>query len=37
MPDAPIAATALAHQLPPMTRNHRHFQTVDELELLAPS
>jgi hypothetical protein len=37
MPDALIAATALAHQVPLMTRNHRHFRAVDELELLAPS
>jgi len=37
MPDALIAATALAHQVPLMTRNHRHFQAVDGLEVLAPS
>jgi predicted nucleic acid-binding protein len=37
MPDALIAATALAHHVPLMTRNHRHFQAVDGLEVLAPS
>lgn len=33
MADALIAATALEHQLPLMTRNRRHFQRVTALTL----
>jgi predicted nucleic acid-binding protein len=36
-PDALIAATALVHHLPLMTRNHRHFAAVDGLTVLAPT
>jgi toxin FitB len=35
-PDALIAATALKHGLPLMTRNQRHFKRVPDLTLLAP-
>lgn len=35
-PDALIAATALKHQLPLMTRNRRHFERVPGLTLRAP-
>jgi len=35
-PDALIAATALVHQIPVMTRNRRHFDRVPELRLLVP-
>jgi predicted nucleic acid-binding protein len=35
-PDALIAATALAHELPLMTRNRRHFDRVVGLRLQAP-
>ena len=35
-PDALIAATALIHRLPLMTRNRRHFQPVSGLQVLAP-
>lgn len=35
-PDALIAATALAHSLPLMTRNERHFGRVPGLELRTP-
>lgn len=35
-PDALIAATALVHELPLMTRNRRHFERVRGLSLLAP-
>jgi toxin FitB len=35
-PDALIAATALKHQLPLMTRNLRHFERVPGLTLHAP-
>jgi toxin FitB len=35
-PDALIAATALAHDLPLMTRNARHFGRIPDLELRAP-
>lgn len=36
-PDALIAATALIHRLPLMTRNHRHFDRVAELRVIGPS
>jgi predicted nucleic acid-binding protein len=36
MPDALVAATALVHELPLMTRNRRHFERVHGLNLLAP-
>jgi toxin FitB len=36
-PDALIAATALAHDLPLMTRNVRHFERVPGLTLRAAS
>lgn len=32
-PDALVAATALRHGLPLMTRNRRHFERVDGLQL----
>lgn len=35
-PDALIAATALEHRLPLMTRNERHFGRVSGLELRVP-
>lgn len=35
--DALIAATALAHGVPVMTRNRRHFERVDGLEVRAPA
>ena len=35
-PDALIAATALVHGVPLMTRNRSHFDAVDGLEVLAP-
>jgi toxin FitB len=35
-PDALIAATALEHELPLMTRNRRHFDRVTGLELQTP-
>jgi predicted nucleic acid-binding protein len=35
-PDALIAATALEHELPLMTRNQRHFGLVDGLDLRVP-
>jgi len=35
-PDALIAATALTHRLPLMTRNRRHFDRVAELRIVAP-
>lgn len=35
-PDALIAATALEHKLPLMTRNERHFVRVDGLDLRVP-
>lgn len=35
-PDALIAATALKHRLPLMTRNLRHFERVPGLTLCAP-
>jgi predicted nucleic acid-binding protein len=34
IPDALIAATALAHELTLMTRNRRHFERVAGLELV---
>jgi toxin FitB len=36
-PDALIAATALAHDLPLMTRNVRHFERVPGLTLCIPA
>ena len=36
-PDALIAATAIIHRIPVMTRNRRHFQRVPGLQVLAPS
>ena len=36
MPDALIAATALTHGIPLMTRNRRHFDRVAELRVIAP-
>jgi predicted nucleic acid-binding protein len=36
-PDALIAATALTHRIPLMTRNRRHFDRVDELHVVAPA
>ena len=36
-PDALIAATALVHRVPVMTRNRRHFEAVPGLKVLAPS
>ena len=35
-PDALIAATALTHRIPLMTRNRRHFERVAELNVVAP-
>lgn len=34
-PDALIAATALTHGIPLMTRNRRHFNRVDDLRVIA--
>lgn len=34
--DALIAATALEHNLPLMTRNRRHFERVADLQLQSP-
>ncbi len=36
-PDALIAATALVHRIPLMTRNCRHFEPVPGLQVLAPA
>jgi predicted nucleic acid-binding protein len=36
VPDALIAATALVHQLPLMTRNRRHFERVSGLVIHDP-
>lgn len=36
-PDALIAATALIHRLPLMTRNRRHFDCVDGLTVHSPA
>ncbi len=36
-PDALIAATALVHAIPLMTRNRRHFDRVADLRIVAPS
>lgn len=36
-PDALIAATALTHRIPLMTRNRRHFSRVTELRVLSPA
>jgi len=35
-PDALIAATALHHRIPLMTRNRRHFDRVAALQVVAP-
>ena len=35
-PDALVAATALIHRLPLMTRNRRHFARVAELVVVTP-
>ncbi len=35
-PDALIAATALTHRIPLLTRNRRHFDRVPELRVAAP-
>jgi toxin FitB len=37
LPDALIAATALVHQLPLLTRNRRHFERVPRLRLESPA
>jgi predicted nucleic acid-binding protein len=36
VPDALIAATAIAHSMPIMTRNRRHFGHVEGLDLRIP-
>jgi predicted nucleic acid-binding protein len=36
-PDALIAATALVHSIPLMTRNRRHFDRVAELRIVTPA
>ena len=36
-PDALIAATALIHGVPLMTRNRRHFDRVAQLRVVAPN
>jgi len=36
-PDALIAATALTHRIPLMTRNRRHFDRVAGLEVVTPA
>ena len=36
-PDALIAATALTHRIPLMTRNRRHFERVAELRVVGPA
>lgn len=36
-PDALVAATALIHRLPLMTRNRRHFARVVDLRVIGPS
>lgn len=36
VPDALIAATALTHRIPLMTRNRRHFDRVAELRVVGP-
>jgi predicted nucleic acid-binding protein len=36
-PDALIAATALTHRIPLMTRNRRHFDRVAGLSVLSPA
>jgi len=35
-PDALVAATALHHRLPLMTRNRRHYDRVPALRIIAP-
>ena len=35
-PDALIAATAITHGIPLMTRNRRHFDRVAKLRVIAP-
>jgi len=36
-PDALIAATALTHRIPLMTRNRRHFDRVADLRIIVPA
>ena len=36
-PDALIAATALTHRIPLMTRNERHFERISDLRVIAPA
>jgi predicted nucleic acid-binding protein len=36
-PDALIAATALLHRIPLLTRNRRHFDRIDGLRVLTPA
>jgi len=36
-PDPLIAATALAHDIPLMTRNRRHFERIADLRSIAPT
>jgi predicted nucleic acid-binding protein len=36
-PDALVAATALVHRIPLLTRNRRHFGRVDGLRVLSPA
>jgi len=36
-PDALIAATALTHRIPLMTRNRRHFDRVPGLTVVSPA
>jgi predicted nucleic acid-binding protein len=36
-PDALIAATALTHRIPLMTRNRRHFDRVEGLRVVTPA
>jgi tRNA(fMet)-specific endonuclease VapC len=35
--DAVIAATALTHRIPLMTRNRRHFERVADLRVVVPA
>lgn len=37
LPDALIAATALEHDLPLLTRNRRHFERIDGLRVRSPA
>ena len=36
-PAALIAATALTHRIPLMTRNQRHFERISDLQVIAPA